>query len=405
MFGYRLASESRVLATIVGFAPVFVLALTWDKDGASTQFAREIREYALPILAVEGIIIGVAALTGLFAWLKRAPRYIVVALAFWFVVAAATALFVAVRRDLSIFLTCIWIVHGLFGASIAFLIKEEKIEPNDLASALLAGFLTYGLAITVFALQVDHKIHWVTDVPGLGNLRRVAAYATICAGLGLGFARSRKDVLAISAVIAALFIAFWTGARATVPAVAVGILVACIVWPSARGWRIWLVFGVALAAALLLAAIFPVEMEQGTTRYRAITEVGDNGRLRIWTLTAQAIGQSPIFGYGEGQTALILPHNPALDADFQAHPHNVILQVLMAWGLIGLAALAVVGGWLISLLLKGDRVATAPFGIGACALAAHAMIDGALYDVAPVFVFAAVVGTAFGSSTVAQRKT
>jgi hypothetical protein len=77
----------------------------------------------------------------------------------------------------------------------------------------------------------------------------------------------------------------------------------------------------------------------------------------------------------------------------------------MAWGLIGLAALAVVGGWLISLLLKSDRGASAPFGIGACALAAHAMIDGALYDVAPVFVFAAVVGTAFGSSTAAQRKT
>jgi O-antigen ligase len=102
---------------------------------------------------------------------------------------------------------------------------------------------------------------------------------------------------------------------------------------------------------------------------------------------------APWFGHGEGQTASVLPDNPFVFDDFQAHPHNVVLQLLMAWGLIGTAFVAVIAGWLaLGLYRAGQSAEGLPFVLAAGAITAHAMIDGALYDVAPVFLFAACVG-------------
>src|SRR6188474_2569284 len=97
MNSFRSLTEARLLAFLIGFAPVLVLVLTWDSHGVSSQFAMGIREYALPILAVEGIVIGIATLSGLYRWLVSAPRYILVAAAGWLVVAFYTAFFVAIN--------------------------------------------------------------------------------------------------------------------------------------------------------------------------------------------------------------------------------------------------------------------------------------------------------------------
>jgi len=212
MNSFRSLTEARLLAFLIGFAPVLVLVLTWDSHGVSSQFAMGIREYALPILAVEGIVIGIATLSGLYRWLVSAPRYILVAAAGWLVVAFYTAFLVAINPALSIFLTFIWLLHALFAAAVAFLCRKSKLSSSDLASALLWGFIFYAFAIAVFALQVDNWIEWVTDIPGLGNLRRVSVYATAIAGLSVGKLIWPGRWLAITASIAAFFTAFFGAA-------------------------------------------------------------------------------------------------------------------------------------------------------------------------------------------------
>jgi O-antigen ligase len=44
-----------------------------------------------------------------------------------------------------------------------------------------------------------------------------------------------------------------------------------------------------------------------------------------------AIGQRPLLGWGEAQ------FNHLIQPDIYAHPHNVILQILLAWGIVGLS--------------------------------------------------------------------
>lgn len=393
MRSFHSLSEARLLALLIGFAPVVVLILTWDSHGVSSQVAMGIREYALPILAVEGIVIGVATLSGLYRWLISAPHYILAAAAGWLVVAFYTALFVAINPTLSIFLTSIWLLHVLFAAAVAFLCRISKLNSSDVASALMWGFIFYALAIAFFAFQLDNKIEWVTDIPGLGNLRRVSAYATAIAGLSVGVLIWPGGWLAFTASTAAFFTAFWTGSRATALAVVAAVIAAALLFPRARNKR--LIGGLVLAAIIgfLLALAFPVQAGLNNDEVRAVLDVSDNGRLTIWSNSIQAIMNSPWLGHGEGQTALVLPDNPYLIDDFQAHAHNFFLQLLMAWGLIGTAFVAVIAGWLAHLLYRAGRTAEGfPFVLAAGAMTAHAMVDGALYDVAPVFLFAACVG-------------
>ena len=57
----------------------------------------------------------------------------------------------------------------------------------------------------------------------------------------------------------------------------------------------------------------------------------------------------------------------------------------MAWGRIGTAFVAVIAGWLAHVLYRAGRTPEGlPFVLAAGAVTAHAMVDGALYDVAPV---------------------
>jgi O-antigen ligase len=389
----RFFTEARLFALLIGFAPVVILFLTWDPNGASSRTAMGIREYALPILAVEGLIVGLAALSGLFSWLIKAPRYILLAAVGWLMVAFYTAIFVAIDPRLSIFLTAIWVLQGLFAASVAYLCRTARLNSTELALALMSGFVVYAIAAALFALQLDNEINWVTDMPGLGNLRRVAAYATAIAGISLGVLVWPHGWLAFAAASAAFFTAFWTGSRATVLAVAAAVVAATFLFPRARNTRMLAGVLVAGSIGFALALAFPVDPGQGNDEARVLADVGDNGRFRIWGNTVQAIMDSPWVGYGEGQTAHVLPDNPDVIDDFQAHAHNFFLQLLIAWGLVGTAFVLVIAGWLAALLYRaGQTTEGLPFVLGAGALAAHAMVDGALYDVAPVFLFATCVG-------------
>jgi hypothetical protein len=391
----RYLSEERFLAFAIGFAPLLVLLLTWDSDGASSQWAMTVREYALPMIAIEGMTIGVASLAGLWRWTLSAPRFILAAVGGWVAVAYFTAAFVAVDQRLSLFLTSIWLLHAGFGAAVTFLCNSSRLDPRCVVLALMTGFIAYAAAVAAFGLQLNHPIMWVTDIPGLGNIRRVAAYATVIGGLSVGALAWPHYRLAFISAVAAFFTGFWMGSRATAPAIIFAVAAALVFLPASRSGR--LVTG-ALAAVIggfVLALAYPVEPGVGNGELRAVFETSGNGRELIWRNSITAIAKAPWLGHGEGQTAYALPDNPLIVNDFQAHPHNLFLQSLMAWGLIGFACLLPIAIWLAGLLYRaGQTTERLPLVVAAGALTVNAMVDGALYDVAPVFLFAACVGLA-----------
>ena len=90
--------------------------------------------------------------------------------------------------------------------------------------------------------------------------------------------------------------------------------------------------------------------------------------------------------------------HPCLEAlarlPFITHPHNIVLQLLLAWGLVASALIFLLAALAARRMLQRIDAHTLPLFCAAVILAAYAMIDGALYNVHPVAIFAACVGVA-----------
>jgi uncharacterized membrane protein len=98
---------------------------------------------ALPVFAVELFTFVVAWREGLFPWLrdKGPPRIALGALALWLAVAIFTAAFVAPDMISAIRWTAHWIVHLVFGFSIAFAwraIPAARREGGEMVPVFLA---------------------------------------------------------------------------------------------------------------------------------------------------------------------------------------------------------------------------------------------------------------------------
>ena len=392
--------EAFIVPLLVGGALPIILLLTWSPEGARTRGAIAIREYAIPVLAIEGLVIALAFVRGLRPWLmaQRVPRLVMACLAIWIVIAWATGILVARRTDVSVFLTVVWMAHLLFGISMAFLVSAGKVTARALAASIMAGFGVYALAMAVFALQLDDPDHfnWLTGIPGIGNIRRVGGYASALLGLCLGGLALRSDRRLLPLAIACLgfFVAFWTGARGTVFAIVVGSLAAAIFFRPLRTWRLPVFAIVTAGIGLALTFVQPVAVGANGPA-NMLRDRGDDGRLDVWRHAVVAVKESPVYGYGEGQTAQVFPR-PRGQGRHYAHAHNLLLQWLMAWGLIGAVCLLALSIWAGALLVRYATIEAMPFLTACSAQLAHAMIDGALYDLAPVLIFAACIGAASG---------
>jgi O-antigen ligase len=117
------------------------------------------------------------------------------------------------------------------------------------------------------------------------------------------------------------------------------------------------------------------------------------GRTEIWRNVFQVIERQPVFGYGPGQMPVIAPYGTMGQA------HNLVLEVLLSWGLVGFVAVLVVVLFYLRRALpavrqEGDLLA-APF-VAMTSILALSMIDAAMFHVLPVSIFAACAGMIVG---------
>jgi O-antigen ligase len=393
--------EKLLVPYLIGLVPSLILLLTWDSEGVNSPVGRGLREYAPPILAVEGIVTGLAFVAGLLAAIRRSSPFLIGIVVIWLAVAWATAMFAAPRPELSAFLTGAWTLHLLFGVAVAHLTRIGELDGDMLGPALLVGFLSYAALLSAFVLRIPDPgdFEWVRALPGLGNIRRVGAYTTVIIGLCIGMlaAQDRARLWPVAGASAAFAVAFWSGSRGTFLAVGVGSVACCLMFPKMRRADIFLTLLFAAALGFAMAWLFPVSIESAGAG-RLLADQSLSGREDIWPKVIHEIMQQPWFGHGEGQTAMILPRDPGRAA-FHAHAHNLVLQLLFAWGVVGTICVALFA-WAVARPIvrqarEGD-VRLLPMMGGAACLLVHSMVDGALYDVAPVALFAALVGAAAG---------
>ena len=190
---------------------------------------------------------------------------------------------------------------------------------------------------------------------------------------------------------------FWCGGRAAVASLMVtGLLVGVFLYGKQLPLRRYLVSLVGIGfIAFLFSEWLSVFHWNGLIRgvERSLQVEGgfesvSTGRLQIWLTTIEYFVRYPFFGLGpEGY--VFMPGRV-----YGVHPHNIFLQFLIEWGLIGtilfltILARGFFAGFMLHVWSGRASPATLSFGsvAGGCiiiALGIHSLTDGTLYHPYP----------------------
>ncbi|HEX8213864.1 MAG TPA: O-antigen ligase family protein, partial [Allosphingosinicella sp.] len=335
------------LPSLIGIAPVLTMLLSWAAPEAEIAGWQVIvKAFALPVVAAELAIIAVAV-AGEGKWASSAvPRRHLAAAAAFLLLALSTAAFAAASPAMAFVRTSLWIVHCAFAWSVFRLCEKSLLDAGRLVSALLAGFLASCLLLILFVSQIGDPsaFGWTNELPGLDNIRRGAYFAAPIAGLCIGrlpFASGRGLAFVAAVYTLAIAFIFWSGSRGAVPAIGAAFGLGVALLPRLRSKKVALTLFAATVTGICLAwlyslktgfpgfwRMFTASVEDPTLPNSDLT----SGRTDLWISTWQTILQRPLFGFGEGQAAYVVPVGQEMVV---FHPHNLVLQVLLAWGVTG----------------------------------------------------------------------
>jgi O-antigen ligase len=186
---------------------------------------------------------------------------------------------------------------------------------------------------------------------------------------------------------------WWTGSRGAIIAIVGALLIGVVVIPAVRRVSVWGGTLLGLLGGALIASQLPAHGPLMGFSRTVMQTVGSGdvstGRTVLWLNVLGAIRQRPIFGYGENQMATVAPFYGL------GQTHNVVLQILLAWGVVGLASVAVLAVWFLlrslPVVRRDPNELAAPF-MAMATLASLAAYDGSLFHVVPVSIFAACAG-------------
>lgn len=293
-----------------------------------------------------------------------------------------------------------WLIHVFFVLSVAsFLQQLDKPQAVPLeiinSSALLLIFYVYQL-LTEPVLSSDV---WFMGPPFAFHIRLVgylfvAAFVVALAGFVCGRQWWQR------ALFWGLLIAFgsalvWLGGRASVLAALVVMALMAIYIVIYMRNQLWLLLGLLLVlpAAYYLAMAFVVFEWNG---FAAVAEANiavassddvdlnslTTGRVLIWQETLAALWQSPMLGWGPNGYLFIPDHRMG----FGIHPHNVFVQFLIEWGLLGASLTALLLIWLLGrllrtlgLMLQAGKLAPVSAALVLLALSINGLADGTYY--------------------------
>lgn len=404
----KTGSGHRLVPYAIGFAPALLVALTWSPSGNWFPFELIMRGYSAPIIGAELFVIIVALREGLLSSLPRWNwgREVVVAASILLVVAVATA-FVAPARAAAIMLTAYWLIHATFGLSVAHLCGRVFCA-GELVEAYMVGFAVFAVEFFAFLRMIPDwgSFDWKYGFMAFSHIRHAGYYLAAMATLSMG-AMAVSERLggwlwAWATASIAFGIALWTGSRGAALAVAGALVVSVVLVPAVRSVRAWGGSLASMAIAIAVVSQAPAAPNYLLGLARAVRASGaedvTTGRLTIWKNVISAIRERPIFGYGEGQMHTVAPFS------VMAQPHDSVLQVTLAWGLVGLACiltLTIAYGRRALPAVRHEAGALVPLFMAIIALAILSLYDGSLYYALPQSIFiacAAVIASGWSGS-------
>lgn len=386
------------LPALIGVAPVILALITWRPNDHGTLHFFAFFD-ALPVLIAELVLTIVALREGLVRWLRynRPSKLAGTAIAAWIAIAVTTILLVSPAPFSAARWTLHWLVHLAFGFSVAFLCSR-LLRVRDFTVCMLVGFLFYVAVMVAFVIRHwGQPIDWVHDLPSVTHIRHIGYYAAAITSMSVGAmadAKGRRSQ-ALSLVMVAIAFAFglWTGSRGMAVAVAGATIIGVLILPSMRNLKVCGAAALAIGIATAVVAWLPVPDGTMMGLARTVTATSQHelttGRTTIWVNVIHAIARHPVFGFGAGQMALVAPYFTI------GQPHNLILQILLDWGLAGFACVIIMAFYYFRRIWPRIRRDSghlaAPF-MGAASILLLSMIDGSMFHILSVAIFATCAG-------------
>lgn len=225
--------------------------------------------------------------------------------------------------------------------------QRNADQRNALFAAVLGGSTLFLLVmLAIIAIHAgDASYDWVNFWVGVTHTRHIGYFTTIHVAIAaalLGLSGNRGERIALgAALLLGLTVANIAGGRASIMAgLMAAFACAAIADPAHRRRNLaWVAALFAVSLPLSLVQVPPHPM-WGVGRLSA-TMLGEavsggyaNSRELLWARAAEAIPRHPWIGWGEGQFRTLQ------EGIWQAnHPHNIVLQALVSYGIIGSLAI------------------------------------------------------------------
>lgn len=369
----------------------------------------------LPFVACELAIVHVAIRAGYRdaeIW-AALPRDIVVALGLLFAGLIVSSVLFSKNVPVSVLLSITTLIHLRFGAAIFFLARIGREGTIQSFSSWL------GLGLVVLTILTAAKfwlppsewtvpggrIEWASALPGFISVRHFGSWTgAIAAGLMVALLYGKKEPDRRTSLLYLLGagLTCWSGTRGGVLAMAVVALIALVGLRRLPDTRALLHVSGLSALALLGAIIFSTGLPEFALFLKEdVASAGAMaaGRLELWHDTFFRWLAAPLFGWGSGSTFWEVNIGWA-----HTQPHNVVLQFLISWGIVGAAgALWLLGraiGATYRVGMQDDRLR--PLAATLYALLFMSLLEGMLYY--PRFIMVIMIGFAILLSECAWRE-
>ncbi len=385
---------------LIAATPVIFALLTMSHLSDIWPLVHIVRHFSIPVMVIEMIIVILAGRRGVdvLAPLRAEKLWVKLALALVCVVAVGTMI-AAVNDPLSAYVrTFAWVVHLLFGLSVAGITRKFWAgREQEVWLWLMVGLLAYlgTLIAFVWSLGGAMDFNWISFGLGVTHVRQLGFYSAAGFSVAIGLAvltnEQRMRWLWTAVAAAMIAISFWSGTRSSVLSSFTALGVAALFCREMRTWR---AAGLAVLTFVLGAALSVVYVapEPGMGLKRIFTSVADqqgaeiaSGRVEVWIGTTKSFTKRPFFGYGESQFRTTEPSGQGVIN----HPHNMEIQFLYQWGILGggsFLALVVLLFWrLIGVASRNAQLAL-PSLILVANMLAMAQIEGSMYHPYPVMI-------------------
>jgi exopolysaccharide production protein ExoQ len=278
---------------------------------------------------------------------RALPRDARFALVLMLVGLTVSSVFVSKEPTRSVLISMITIVHLQFFATIHFFAVRKGLADLRAFMPLLGAGMVVLALLTAWkfsfpppAAQVPGgKIEWGNALPGFISVRHFGSWTgAITAGFLVALLYSAPDRTERWSRLwytLGICLSAWSGTRAVFAAlVGVGLIFGITLRQLPDRRALAQVAGLT-AVGMLIAYCLPVPSQEFWLFDSDDLQNADNlsgGRLVLWQATFFKWLQAPMFGWGSGSTFWEVYVGWA-----HTQPHNVILQCLISWGIVGAA--------------------------------------------------------------------